>query len=87
LWRLTYSEDREIQLEAIWALGQGGWEGAFDRLDELSLDSIDAEIQETAEAALEEWYIYSGVLIGEMLDENGFDLEDELESFVEGEDE
>lgn len=87
LRRLTYSEDREIQLEAIWALGQGGWEGAFDRLDELSLDSIDAEIQETAEAALEEWYIYSGAMTDELFDENGFDLDDELGSFVEGEDE
>jgi len=87
LWRLTYSEDRETQLEAIWALGQSGWEGAFDRLDELSLDSVDPEIQETAEAALEEWYIYSGAVTGEMLDENGFDLDDELETFVEGEDE
>ena len=87
LWRLTYSEDRETQLEAIWALGQSGWEGAFDRLDELSLDIIDPEIQETAEAALEEWYIYSGAMTGEMLDENGFNLDDDLETFVEGEDE
>jgi len=87
LWRLTYSEDRDTQLEAIWALGQSGWEGAFDRLDELSLYSVDPEIQETAEAALEEWYIYSGAMTGEMLDENAFDLDDDLETFVEGEDE
>ncbi len=86
LWRLTYSEDRDTQLEALWALGQSGWEGAFERLDELSLDSSDPEIQETAEAALEEWYIYSGALADEMFDENGFDLDDELDSFVEGED-
>lgn len=86
LWRLTYAEDRQTQLEAIWALGQSGWEGAFHRLDELSLDN-DPEIREAAEAALEEWYIYSGALADEMFDENGFDLDDELESFVEGEDE
>jgi len=87
LCRHTYSEDRETQLEAIWALGQSGWEGAFERLDELSLESADPEIRETAEAALEEWYIYSGAMADEMFDENGFDLDDELESFVEGEDE
>jgi len=87
LWRLTYSEDREVQLEAIWALGQSGWEGAFERLDELSLLSADLEIQEAAEAALEEWYIYSGALADEIFDENGFDFDDELQSFVEGEDE
>ena len=87
LWRLTYSEDREVRLEAIWALGQSGWEGAFERLDELSLLSADLEIQEAAEAALEEWYIYSGALADEIFDENGFDFDDELQSFVEGEDE
>jgi hypothetical protein len=87
LWRLTYAEDRETQLEAIWALGQSGWEGAFDRLDELSLFSADSEVQETAEAALEEWYIYSGAMTGELLDENAFDLDDDLETFVEGEEE
>jgi HEAT repeat protein len=83
LWRLTYAEDREIQLEAIWALGQSGWEGAFQRLDELSLLSTEPEIQETAEAALEEWYIYSGALADEIFDENSFDWEDDLNSFVE----
>lgn len=87
LWRLTYSENREIQMEAIWALGQSGWEGAFERLDELSLDSTSPEIQEIAEAALEEWHIYSGALSDEMFDDEGFDLDNELESFVEGEDE
>ncbi len=87
LWRLTYADDRETVLEAIWSLGQSGWEGAFDRLDELSIDGADSEIRETAEAALEEWYIYSGAMTDELFDENGFDLDDELESFVEGEDE
>jgi HEAT repeat protein len=85
LWRLTYAEDRETQLEAIWSLGQSGWEGAFERLDELSLESTDPEIRETAEAALEEWYIFSGAMADEMFDENGLDLDDDLESFVEGE--
>jgi HEAT repeat protein len=59
LWRLTYAEDKEIKLAAIWALGQTGWEGAFERLDELSSMSIDPEVREMAEEALEEWLIYS----------------------------
>ena len=85
LWRLTYSEDRDVQLEAIWSLGQSGWEGAFERLEELSFMSTDLEIQEAAEVALEEWYIFSGAMTDEMFDENGFDLDDELGNFVEGE--
>jgi len=60
LWRLTYSDDRDVKLEAIWALGQTGWEGAFERLDELTYLGEDEEIRETAELALEEWYLYSG---------------------------
>ena len=43
-------------------LGQTGWEGAFERLDDLAYFGEDGEIQETAEAALEEWYLYSGQL-------------------------
>ena len=62
LWRLTHSEDRDVKLEAIWALGQTGWEGAFERLDDLTYFGEDEEIQETAELALEEWYLYSGQL-------------------------
>jgi len=62
LWRLTYSDDRDVKLEAIWSLGQTGWEGAFDRLDDLAAFGEDEEVQETAEAALEEWYVYSGQL-------------------------
>jgi len=79
LWRLTYSEDRDVKLEAIWAMGQTGWEGAFERLDDLAYFGKDDEIQETAEAALEEWYLYSGQLA---------DLyeEDDWEEFDEDED-
>jgi HEAT repeat protein len=60
LWRLTHSEDRDVKLEAIWALGQTGWEGAFERLDDLAFFSEDEEIRDTAQAALEDWYLYSG---------------------------
>ena len=66
-------------MEAIWAMGQTGWEGAFERLDDLAYFGKDDEIQETAEAALEEWYLYSGQLA---------DLyeEDDWEEFDEDED-
>ena len=70
LWRLTYSDDREIQLPAIWALGQSGWESAFDRLEELTLEGVDPEVQEAAEAALEEWFIYSKVVASEFPDDD-----------------
>jgi hypothetical protein len=79
LWRLTYSDDRDVKLEAIWALGQTGWEEAFERLDELTYFGEDGEIQETAELALEEWYLYSGQL------EDFYD-EDDWEEFDEDED-
>ncbi len=62
LLQLTYSDDRDVRLEAIWALGQTGWEGAFERLDELTYSGEDAEIRETADLTLEDWYLYSGAL-------------------------
>jgi len=68
LWRLTYSDDREIKMEAIWSLGQTGWEGAFARLEELSYLGDDPEVQELAEAALDEWLLFSG-LMEDMSDE------------------
>ena len=52
---MTYADDREIQVAAIWALGQSGWDGAFDRLDELALGNTDADIRDKADAAIEEW--------------------------------
>ena len=78
LWRLTYSDDRDVKLEAIWALGQTGWEGAFERLDELTYLGEDEEIQETAELALEDWYLYSGAL-SEYYDEGDWEEFDEDE--------
>ncbi len=56
LWRLTYAEDLEVKLEAIEALGYSGWEEAFDRLDELTLDS-NPDVAEAAEDALDEWFL------------------------------
>jgi HEAT repeat protein len=80
LWRLTFSDDRDVKLEAIWSLGQTGWEGAFERLDDLAFLSEDEEIRDTAEAALEEWYLYSGQL------EDVYDEEEDWEEFDEDED-
>lgn len=58
LWRLTFSENLDVLLAAIWSLGQTGWEGAFDRLDELSLHP-DPEVRQAADEAMEEWLLYS----------------------------
>ena len=64
---------------SCWSLGQTGWEGAFDRLDDLAFFSEDEEIQNTAELALEEWHLYGGQL------EDFYD-EDDGEEFDEDED-
>jgi HEAT repeat protein len=80
LWRLTFSDDQDVKLEAIWSLGQTGWEGAFERLDDLAFFSEDEEIRDTAQAALEEWYLYSGQL------EDVYDEEEDWEEFDEDED-
>jgi HEAT repeat protein len=58
LWRMTYDHDKDVQMAAIWALGQTGWEEAFDRLDELTLNA-DPGISQLADAALEEWMMFS----------------------------
>ena len=60
LLRLTYADDRDVMSSALWALGQSGWSGAFDRLDEFSLDP-DPEIREIADDAMDEWLFFSGL--------------------------
>lgn len=78
LWRLTYDPDRDVMMAAIFSLGQTGWEDAFDRLDELTLDP-DPEIRQVADAALEEWMIFSQI-DGELEDEDWDEEEaDELD--------
>jgi HEAT repeat protein len=68
LWRMTYAEDKDVVMAAIWALGQTGWAGAFDRLDELTLDE-DPQIRECADEAMEEWLFYNGLAQETDLDE------------------
>jgi HEAT repeat protein len=58
LWRLTYADDKETILAALWALGQTGWDGAFERLDELALHD-DPDISEAADEALDEWALFN----------------------------
>jgi HEAT repeat protein len=76
LWRLTYAEHKDVVLAAIWSLGQTGWDGAFERLDELTLHQ-DARIREGADEAMDEWLFYNGLAQGH--DQNGTDrfLDDE----------
>jgi HEAT repeat protein len=60
LLRLTYADDRDVVLGALWALGQTGWEGAFDRLDEFTLHP-DVEVREIADEAMDEWLFFNGL--------------------------
>jgi HEAT repeat protein len=60
LLRLTYAEDREVLLAALWSLGQTGWDGAFERLDEMTLHS-DPQVRELADEAMDEWLFYNGL--------------------------
>jgi HEAT repeat protein len=60
LLHLTYAGDRRLMLAALWALGQTGWEGAFDRLDECTM-SLDPEIRQVADEAMDEWLFYNGL--------------------------
>ena len=77
LWRMTYSDDRDVKLEAIWALGQTGWEGAFDRLDDLISFGEDEEIQQLAEVALEEWNTITWALAEYYEEDDWEELDDE----------
>lgn len=51
-------DDKNLRIAAIWSLGQLGLEESFMLLDELRWDS-DEEIREVAEAAFDEWMIFS----------------------------
>ncbi|MBN1936278.1 MAG: HEAT repeat domain-containing protein [Anaerolineae bacterium] len=73
LWRLTYDPDRDVMMAALFSLGQTGWEEAFERLDELTLHP-DPEVRQVADAALEEWMLFSQM--GADL-ENGDEEQDE----------
>jgi HEAT repeat protein len=77
LLHLTYAEDRELMMAALWSLGQTAWEGAFDRLDECTLHP-DPEIAEVADDALDEWLLFTGLEAGDLdvdLDDDDLDLE------------
>ena len=78
LLHLTYAEDRELMMAALWALGQTAWEGAFDRLDECSTHP-DLEVSEVADDAMDEWLFFNGLdadaIDAELLDEEPDDLD------------
>ena len=58
LEELALVDDKDLQLEAIWALGKIGGEGVSELLYDLA-DDEDEEIREVAEAALEELDLWS----------------------------
>ncbi len=67
------AEEKNLRLEAIWALGQIAHQESFGLLEELQL-SPDPEIQRMAEAALSEWLMFSE--LRNLEDEDFLDLED-----------
>jgi HEAT repeat protein len=68
------ADDKDLQLEAIWALGKTGGEGVAELLYDLA-DDEDEEVREVAEAALDELNLWSEAL---EWDEFGpFDEDDE----------
>jgi HEAT repeat protein len=78
LMRIAKSaEDKDLRMAAIWSLGQIGHEMSFELLDDLQFDR-DKDIREVAEAAMDEWMIFSQ--LGELDDEDFFDEDfDDLE--------
>ena len=74
---MTYSDDRDVTLEAIWSLGQTGWEEAFDRLDDLVSFGEDEEIQHVAEVALDEWNTITWALAEYYEEDDWEELDDE----------
>jgi HEAT repeat protein len=61
LKELALADDKDLQLEAIWALGKIGGEDVSEFLYDLA-DDEDREIREIAEAALEEVNLWSEAL-------------------------
>ena len=61
LKELALVDDKNLQLEAIWALGKIGGEGVSEFLYDLA-DDEDEEIREVVEAALEELNLRSEIL-------------------------
>ena len=51
--RLTFSDDREIQLMAVWALGEIGGKRAFDMLSGLAEQVEDEEMEDVIDEALD----------------------------------
>jgi len=58
LKELALADEKDLQLETIWALGKIGGEGVSEFLEDLA-DDEDKEVREMAEAALEELSLWS----------------------------
>lgn len=73
------AEDKDLRMAAIWSIGQIGLEESFELLDNLRLLDPDEEIREVAEAAFDEWMIFSQLHAFDNEDWFGEDLDEELE--------
>ncbi|RME49699.1 MAG: HEAT repeat domain-containing protein [Chloroflexi bacterium] len=74
----TESEDKNLRIAAIRALGEIGHEMAFPLLDDLQFDP-DRDIRKAAEEALDEWMMSAH--LRELDDTDLLDLDDDLDDF------
>jgi HEAT repeat protein len=66
------TKDRNLRLEAIWAMGKAGGEGAYEFLEDLQDDlTEDQEIRDIARTALDELLMFGGLEEDEDWDEEG----------------
>jgi HEAT repeat protein len=66
----TQTEDKDLRLAAIFALGKTGGGDVQEFLEDLMNDPFeDDDVREVAEAALEEWSIYHGLEDWDFLDD------------------
>ncbi len=79
LMKLAETDDKNLRMEAIWALGKTGGDGVEEFLESCAFDDLDPDIREVAQAAQEELAIFTRVIDEDDLMEFG-DLDlDEIE--------
>ena len=72
LRNLALCDDRDVRLEAIWALGRTGGPGALETL-EMCLRDADEDVREMAQGSIEEYEILANI------DEDDEDWDEDLE--------
>ena len=81
LSRLLHHDDRELQLMAVWALGEIGDSRARRILEELSEVDLDADFADAVDEALETAYLVGGDMRFDMFNFNGDFEEDDDDEY------